>query len=503
MILTAAQMVDAERAAFTAGEAAERLMEIAGRRAAEFVEQFHPRPGVCRVFAGKGHNGGDVLVAARYLAEAGWRIEIESVFLTQDLAPLTATMLKRLESTLGKEGSTSQCRASALAQTAPGLTTRPLLSQPLVVLDGLLGIGSSGEPRAPVAAAIRRINELRYENAAWVLAADLPSGLGHHSVEADATLTMGFAKTSLITDEETNFVGRLGIASLPGLEAPPEADPAEVLVAEKLRCLLPPRHFDTHKGTYGRVAIVAGSLNYPGAARLCSAAAVHAGAGLVTLFAPPDIVPTLSAAVIPEVMVSPIEDFAELLGKKFEAIAIGPGLGRKRDEMARAFIRDCPLPCVVDADALNAISESPAVLKSCAATRLLTPHPLELERIFPRQNLPRRQWVEAFVAEFPVALLLKGARTLLGEFGSAISYNSTGHPGMGSGGMGDVLTGVCAALLAQGKTPIEAGKLGAWVCGHSAEIAIRDGLASQESLCASDVIDHLGEAFNDLRRGVL
>jgi NAD(P)H-hydrate epimerase len=171
--------------------------------------------------------------------------------------------------------------------------------------------------------------------------------------------------------------------------------------------------------------------------------------------------------------------------------------------MVRDFVRHCATPCVVDADALNAISESPALLKSCAGPRLLTPHPLEMERIFPRQNLPRRAWLEAFVSEFPVTLLLKGSRTLVGEAGSATSYNSTGHPGMGSGGMGDVLTGVCAALLAQGKSPLEAAKLGAWVCGRSAEIALRDGAASQESLRASDVIDRLGSAFDDLRRNPL
>ena len=478
MILTAAQMVDAERAAFAASETAEHLMEIAGRRMAEFVEQFHPRPGTCRVFAGKGHNGGDVLVAARHLAQSGWHAEIEYVFPDNELAPLTA---KNLASIPTK------------SSDAP--------KYPLVVLDGLLGIGSSGEAREPVASAIRRINALRHEKAAWVLSADLPSGLGHLSVEADATLTMGFAKTSLLTDEATNFVGRLGIAMLPGLKAPPDADPGEVLAAEDLRHLLPPRSFDSHKGSYGRVAIVAGSRNYPGAAQRCSAATVHSGAGLVTLFVPPEIVPVLSASVIPEVMVSPIEDFASLLEKKFDAIAIGPGLGRELDEMVRAFVRDCPVPCVVDADALNAISESPEVLKSCAGPRLLTPHPLELDRIFPRQNLPRRKWLEAFVAEFPVALLLKGARTILGQSGFFPSYNSTGHPGMGSGGMGDVLTGVCAALIAQGKTPLDAGKLGAWLCGRAAEIALRDGRFSQESLSASAVIDFLGEAFNDLRRG--
>lgn len=480
MILTAVQMAEAERDAFAAGETPEHLMEIAGRQLAEFVRQFHPRPGTCRVFAGKGHNGGDVLVAARHLAQSGWRVEIERVFPDSELAPLTA---KNLASIPNKS------------------TDAP--AYPLVVLDGLLGIGSSGEPREPITSAIRRINQLRREKAAWVLSADLPSGLGCHGVEADATLTMGFAKTSLLSDAATNFVGRLGIAPLPGLKAPRESDPAEVLVAETLRCLLPPRSFDTHKGIYGRVAIVAGSQNYPGAARLCSAAAVHAGAGLVTLFVPPEIAPTLAASVIPEVMVSPIEDFSALHDKKFDAIAIGPGLGRERDSIVREFLRQCSAPCVIDADALNAISESPEVLKSGAGPRLLTPHPLELERIFPRQNYCRREWLEAFIAEFPVSLLLKGARTILGESGSATSFNSTGHPGMSSGGMGDVLTGVCAALIAQGRKPLEAGKLGAWLCGRAAEITLRNGWASQESLRASDIIAQLGAAFHDLRSNVL
>ena len=480
MILSAPQMVEAERAAFARGESAEWLMDIAGRRMAEFVRQYHPRPGTCRVFAGKGHNGGDVLVAARHLAAMGWHIEIEPLFSPYDLSPLTAKQMAALP---------TKSMASA--------------TYPLVVLDGLLGIGASGDPREPIASAIDRINELRRKKAAWVLSADVPSGLGHLGVEADATLTVGFPKSSLLDDSATQFVGRLAVASLPGLIAPPDADPAEVLVAENLRRLLPPRSFDTHKGSYGRVAILAGSQNYPGAARLCSAAAVHAGAGLVTLFCPAEVSSILSSAVIPEVMVSPVEDFADVPLENFSAVAIGPGLGRDRDEMVRRFVHDCPVPCVVDADALNAVSESPGLLKSCVGARLLTPHPLEMERLFPRQNLSRRAWLEAFVGEFPVTLLLKGARTIIGEAGAATSFNSTGHPGMGSGGMGDVLTGVSVALIAQGKSPLDAAKLAAWICGRSAEISLRDGRISPESLSASDVIDFLGAAFTDLRHGVL
>lgn len=480
MILSSSQMHDAERMAFASGATAESLMEIAGREAARLVCQFHPKPGRCLVFFGKGHNGGDALVAARYLAEAGWSIELEKFFPEASLAPLTAKQFGRI------------------------WKTRSQADEPVVILDGLLGIGASGEPRDPVAAAIQRINAMRSRQAAWVLALDIPSGLGSQlCVQADATVAMGFAKTELLFDESTRFVGRLAVVPLPHVQAPAGADEAEILQSLSLRALLPPRSFETHKGQCGRVAVIAGSQKYPGAARLCAAVAVKAGAGLVTLFVPPDVAPVLSASVIPEVMVSPVTDLREVLDQKFDAVAIGPGLGRERDEMVRDLISKSPTPCVIDADALNAVSQETACLKTSAGPLLLTPHPLEMERLFPKNHRTRREWLEAFVEEYPVTLLLKGARTLIGECGSPPAYNTTGHPGMATGGMGDVLTGVAAALLAQGKSPLQSAKLAAWLCGHAAELALRNGSASQESLTASDVLAHLGSAFNGLRSGVL
>jgi NAD(P)H-hydrate epimerase len=154
---------------------------------------------------------------------------------------------------------------------------------------------------------------------------------------------------------------------------------------------------------------------------------------------------------------------------------------------------------VVDADALNVVAKDVSVLGRCAGLRLLTPHPGEMERLFPRCGRSRLAWMQEFVGRYPVTLLLKGARTVIGEAGSLAAYNATGHPGMASGGMGDVLTGVAAALIAQGKSPREAAMLGAWVCGRAAEISIVHG-ASQESLRASDISSSLGAAFQSLRR---
>lgn len=484
MLPTPSQMLEAEQQAFAAGATAGDLMERAGRQIADTVRQFHPEPSTCHVFHGKGHNGGDVLVAARHLALWGWDIHLEGCFPPQELAPLTASRLAMVHST------PSSRRA------------------PRVVLDGLLGIGASGDPREPVAGAIRQINTLRATTGAWVLSADIPSGLlddrpGTPCVTADCTVTIGFAKSLLVADHAAAFTGRLVVAQLEELRAPDGTDPAEVLQAATLRPLLPPRPFDFHKGMAGRVGIVAGSAKYPGAARLCSAAAVNAGAGLVTLFAPPECLPVLSASVVPEVMVAPLRVAEDILESRFDALAIGPGVGRERDSLMLELVQRTPAPCVVDADALNALSASISLLTSCAGPRLLTPHPGEMERLFPQSSRTRREWLEAFLAEFPVALLLKGSRTVIGSHGTPPSFNSSGHPGMASGGMGDVLSGVCAALLAQGKSPRDAAGIGAWVCGRAAEIAIRESRASQESLCASDVISALGAAFTDLRAGVL
>jgi NAD(P)H-hydrate epimerase len=197
-----------------------------------------------------------------------------------------------------------------------------------------------------------------------------------------------------------------------------------------------------------------------------------------------------------------LESAADILEKKFDTLAVGPGFGRNRDGLVLDLVRDFQGPCVVDADALNAVSMDIQLLESCSGPRLLTPHPLEMQRLFPRESRGRRKWLEDFTSNYPVGLLLKGARTLIGESGSPPAYNITGHPGMATGGMGDVLTGVAAALLAQGKSPLDAAKLTTWVCGRSAELALRDGGASQESLRAWNVVEFLGAGFRDLRDGV-
>jgi NAD(P)H-hydrate epimerase len=318
-------------------------------------------------------------------------------------------------------------------------------------------------------------------------------------VIADLTVTIGQPKTGLVADTATNFVGRLALAPLPEL-ATDEGDPAALLTPELLQPLHKPAPFDSHKGLWGRVGILAGSRGFLGAAHICAEAALRTGGGLVTLYALPDAYELLATVAPPEVMVKPVRDYRETLEDRFDAVGIGPGLGGESDDAILEVVARFPGPMVVDADALNALSRR-GLPEAFAGPRLLTPHPGEMARLFPESaHLPRRAVAEQFVERHGVTLLLKGARTVIAEAGATTVFNTTGNPGMGSGGMGDALTGVCAALLAQKHPPREAAMLGAWLCGRAAERFVFGPNGSPESLVASEVIRNLGGAFRDLQR---
>ncbi len=457
-------------------------MEEAGAGIARALEKFFPHPGKCIVFAGKGHNAGDAFVAARCLAQAGWEIETRLVFPEKDLSALTSRKLGELrEQKRGKNFS-------------PG---------PAIVLDGLLGLGAHPPLREPIRGACREINELR--SRANVIAIDLPSGLDGETgaadddcVRADFTITVGCAKSGLLADSAIDFVGRLELVPLPELQ-PEEGSASELATPESLRGLLPRRKYSAYKNQFGRIGLVAGSRGFTGAAIMSSLGALRSGAGLVELFIPEEIYDIVAAAAAPEAMVKPVNSYADLLEEPIDVWAVGPGIGKARAKEILALIRAAKQPMVVDADGLNILAESMETLTKSRGPRLLTPHPGEMKRIFPNEKLPRAELAKKFCDRYAVTLLLKGSRTLVAEAGRPLSYNTTGNPGMATGGMGDVLTGVCAGLLGQGLSPNDAARLGAWLCGRAAELALNEGDASEESLLPRDVLDHLGSAFNELR----
>ena len=506
MSVTCAEMRGLEAAAMAAGWSEEALMEEAGLGMARAVAELVEKPSAVVIYAGKGHNAGDAWVAARHWLEAGWRVVARPCFPEDEWRPLTRVQWRRV--------------ADRLESEVPPAGR-------LIVVDGLLGIGSGRGLRSPIREACREVNDLRERRHAMVVAVDGPTGLDfdtgvadESAVRADLTVTVAAAKRGMLEDAAVRHVGRLAVVPVTGLE--PAAVPAcleadDVLAPAWLRTRLPaPRPFDWHKGQAGRVLVVAGSRGFVGAGRLASAAAVHAGAGLVTLAVPKGVQDVAAASVVPEVMIRGYREWAELAAVPANVLAVGPGLGRRNDAGLAAWLAAESRPAVVDADALNALAAlgtveeaEPAATARAAlarADRLLTPHPGEMERLLTAWgrsllSTPRECQARGLAASLGATVLLKGARSLVATPGWPLAHNSTGHPGMASGGMGDVLTGMAAALWAQGASPHAAACLGSWLLGRAAEIALRRAAASPESLRASMVLDHLGPAFEALRFG--
>jgi hydroxyethylthiazole kinase-like uncharacterized protein yjeF len=530
-ILTSAQMRAAEQAAFASGAQVEALMDKAGAGVAHAVAKFFPKPGTCIVFAGKGHNAGDALVAAEHLRRLRWKIEVRLAFKQEDCSEL---MRKKLEHLRRRAPEILAATKSVSTATDPGVTlverwteagdevataqeeSRRGLSAPtmgtlkslphLIILDGLLGVGARLPLREPIRAACRSINQLRTKKGALVFAVDLPTGLDSDSgktdrdcVTADFTVTVGFAKAGLIADGALNRVGRIEVVPLDELQ-PPERKSKEIIASPPAFCgLLPRREYGAYKNQFGRIGVVAGSKGFVGAALMTSQAALRAGAGLVEVFVPEEIYEIVASAAPMESMVKPIHSYRDLLKRKTDVWAVGPGLGTLHADEILELIEKAKQPMVLDADGLNILSEKMPALRRCKGPRLLTPHPGEMKRLFPDHKEPRAEIATKFCNRFAVTLLFKGSRTIIAQRDRPLSYNTTGNPGMATGGMGDILTGVCAGLVGQGIALYDAARIGAWLCGRAAEMAIFNHGQSEQSLLPRDVLDCLGEAFDEIR----
>jgi NAD(P)H-hydrate epimerase len=261
-----------------------------------------------------------------------------------------------------------------------------------------------------------------------------------------------------------------------------------------------PRPFDLHKGMAGRVAILAGSTNYPGAAVLAAIGALRGGAGLITLHTNKDAAPLIAPRCPPEIIIHPYSSPLEILETRFDSLVIGCGLGHPNQQTQAEIIRliaETHTPTVIDADALNLIAAK-SQTHILDERHLITPHPLEFARLFPDlAKISREAAVSSFIENSKATLLLKGSRSLIAQRGHRVLVNSTGTPGMATGGQGDLLSGVISAQLAAGLKPIEAAAFGAWLCGRASEIAIHSQSQSEQSLSPSDTANHLGHAFSD------
>jgi NAD(P)H-hydrate epimerase len=492
-------MREAEEAAFARGVEVEKLMDQAGAGIARALVRFFPKPGRCLVFAGKGHNGGDALVAAENLKRAGWQIETRLAFPEEECAELTRKKLQSLRE--------AECEKPPECGRDLSVATSAFSNAPTILLDGLLGVGAKELLREPIRTSAKEINRLRREQNVFVVAVDIPTGLNSDTgetdpedcVAADFTITIGFAKHGLILDSVIDLVGRLEVVLLPDLVVTESAANESLATPASLQPALQRRKFSSYKNQFGRIGIVAGSEGMIGAAVMTTEGALRAGAGLVELFVPRELYQLMAATAPAEAMVRPIRSPKDLMERKVDVWAVGPGLGTERAADLIRFIDQARQPMVLDADALNALSGRTDLLKRSPGPRLLTPHPGEMQRLFDTGKMSRAGTARNFCEQFPVTLLLKGSRTVVSERGRPLSYNSTGNPGMATGGMGDVLTGVCAGLIGRGLALYDAARIGAWACGRAAELAIFNGAESEESLLPRDVLTHLGAAFNELR----
>ena len=367
-----------------------------------------------------------------------------------------------------------------------------------------LGVGESRRCAIRFVALVVASTDSRTTKRAYVFAVDLPTGLRRRFGQNRSRLRhRGFYRHDRIRKARIwwpttrQLVGRLEVVQLEELR-PRKQTERSVAAPPAFRDLLSRRKFSSYKNQCGRIGVVAGSKGFIGAALMTSQGALRAGAGLVEVFVPEEIYEIVAGASFMEAMVKPLTSYRDLLKEKPDVWAVGPGLGTSRAAKILELIEKPKQPMVIDADGLNILSEKISMLKHCKGNRLLTPHPGEMKRLSRDEKESRAKTAIKFCDRFPVTLLFKGNRTIIAERDRPLSYNTTGNPGMATGGMGDILTGVCAGSLGQGLSLYDAARIGAWVCGRAAEIAIFDGGQSEQSLLPRDVLDHLGDAFKEL-----
>lgn len=485
--LTIAEMLAVEEAAIQSGQSPRDLLHEAGSQLGHAIARMFPRHKIAAGYLGKGHNAGDVLGALKILRdEYGWKTFVRHGFPQEKLVPLTRELSDSL--------------------SLPEFCPADFLSTPLLLIDGLLGTGTDGPLRKNLAALVEEMNHLREKRGATIAAIDTPSGVNpdtgeatSSAVVADATWMIGQPKRGLLTGNAAHFTGRLAVVAVPSLSTS-QTTATDLICPQSARFSFPPRSFDFHKGMAGRVAILAGSVRYPGAAVLTAAGALHAGAGLITLHVPMQARDLISSRLPPEIMLRTWEKPTDLLDEKFDSLVVGPGLGEigVADKFLLDLLEKNKTPTVVDADALNIIARHQA-FSLFQAHHILTPHPGEFRRLHPHADAPSREdSARDFISKGKAVLLLKGARTIVTQRDVPTLWaNSTGTPAMATGGHGDLLAGVIGALLGGGTKPFDAACFGAWLCGHAAELAADESGALV--VTPTETVRFLGRAFSHWR----
>lgn len=452
-----AAAIRAAEAAWHAARPDDVLMEKAGAAAADFAAALADDSGApVLVLAGPGNNGGDAFVTARLLAARGFRVHMVSRVDPARLPPDAA-----------------RTHAAWIAAGGTCLPEIPAGQAYSLVIDGLFGVGLARDVSGAEAQWIGQANALACPR----LALDVPSGLDADTgrvrgaaLRADATLSFIGAKPGLLTADGPDHAGEVTVDTL-GVDAP--ESPGFALTRLTPRHHLPPRPRNSHKGLFGRVGIVGGAPGMPGAALIAGRAALAHGAGLVTL----GMLDTRVAVDYgePRLMFAPPES---LVAEKLTALAVGPGLGQATQAhvlLEAALAAPCPL--VLDADALNLLAADAALADTAArraAPTLLTPHPGEAARLLgcdiAAVQADRIAAAATLAARFRAHVALKGAGTVVAHPQGRYAINTSGGPHLAQAGSGDRLTGIAAALLAQGMAPGDALEAAVWLHGSAPSI---------------------------------
>jgi len=514
-LVTAKQMASIDRRAIEQyGIPGIQLMERAGTSVFTTISKMWDQMAAKKValFCGKGNNGGDGLVVARLLAEHGASVLVLLLGKKDDSKGDARTNLNRaLELNIPVREILKEADLAGAEKAAQDAD---------LLIDAIFGTGLKGAVRGLAAEVVEIINCC----AKPVIAVDIPSGLNADGgeipgpcVQADTTVTFGLPKIGQVFYPGKTKCGRLLVADIgyPSEVIEKEGCEIDLVTSEEVAQLVPRRAPDAHKGSCGRIAVIAGSVGMTGAAALASMAALRIGAGLVTLGLPASLNDILEVKLT-EVMTKPLPEVRKRRCIALRAIgeirrmlsgsnclAIGPGLGTHHEttEMVRRVVaRETTVPTVVDADALNALAKDVSPLQETKAQIVITPHAGELSRLtgkpIPEITASPLKAAQCFAQEFKVVVVLKGAPTVIATPEAELYVNSTGNAGMATAGSGDVLTGTIAGLIGQRLTPAEAAVCGVFIHGKAGDLARQ--LKGEMGLVAGDILQLLPDAIQNV-----
>lgn len=476
------------------------LMERAAGQLLKWYLARFERSGRIFIFAGPGNNGGDGLALARMLAANRYDTEVHFIEFTDKTSVDCELNRQRLET-----------ETTIPLKIITSIDQFPVICQGDIIIDAIFGSGLTRSVEGLPGEVIKQINMVE----ATVISIDIPSGLfGEDNsknstdkiVRADYTLSFQFPKLSFMFAENAQFLGEWVILPI-GLNKDAinnTASPYAFLENSDVAPLIKRRSQFDHKGNFGHGLLVSGSLGKMGAAVLGAGAALRTGIGLITCHIP-SCGSIILQSSLPEAMVKvdKSEEFVSDIGSTdiFSAVGVGPGLGTEPESQNALYnlLSECKKPLVLDADALNILSLNKKWLSMLPAGTVLTPHPKEFERLAGKidNGFDRLNRQIEFSLEHKCIIVLKGAHTSITTPEGQIMINSTGNPGMATGGSGDVLTGIILSLLAQGYTPVNSAVLGVYLHGFAGDLAARE--LCYESIVASDIINYISKAFNKIR----